>query len=349
MMSTPVKLTDGYYKTDGHFTMIVLKVSGEKLTGLDGAGRSHEVKVQYGDFGETNCEVREICSGQRYEAKLTIQFTAGEESLEFVDLIVLTGTSGFVSFGGCGVSSFAKITNQEFVELDQDFDSIEAPACPYKIQPENQGKLIWLTGAPGLGKSTSAQMLGRDQGFVYYEADCFLHLKNPYVPLTTENPTLAQIRQKILKGEGKKERCRVANNFVEQFWRLMKGSQDEEKLRSSERDYMLSLCSDVRAEKDRLGGDWAVASVIRTREERDIMRATLGPELILVCLEMSNQERRQRIISRHGGESEVTELVDVVERSSEPICEDEENVIVIQVLSTMSKQDVVEEILRRIQ
>ena len=62
------------------------------------------------------------------------------------------------------------------------------------------GKLIWLCGAPGLGKSTSAQMLGRDHGFVYYEADCFLHLKNPYIPLTAENPTLAQIRQKILKG-----------------------------------------------------------------------------------------------------------------------------------------------------
>ena len=67
----------------------------------------------------------------------------------------------------------------------------------------------------------------------------------------------------------------MANNFVEQFWRLMKGSHDEEKLRSSERDYMLSLCSDVRAEKDRLGGDWAVASVIRTREERDIMRSVV--------------------------------------------------------------------------
>ena len=25
-LQTPVKLTDGYYRTDGHFTMIVLKV-----------------------------------------------------------------------------------------------------------------------------------------------------------------------------------------------------------------------------------------------------------------------------------------------------------------------------------
>ena len=66
--------------------------------------------------------------------------------------------------------------------------------------PSLSGKLIWLTGAPGLGKSTSAQILGRDHGFVYYEVDCFLHLKNPYVPLTASNPTMAQTRQKILTG-----------------------------------------------------------------------------------------------------------------------------------------------------
>ena len=40
-----------------------------------------------------------VCPGQRYEAQLSIQFTAGQESLEFVDVIVVTGTSGFVSSG----------------------------------------------------------------------------------------------------------------------------------------------------------------------------------------------------------------------------------------------------------
>ena len=135
-LQTPVKLSDGYYKTDGHFTMSVLKVcesclndkivskttsrlvicthnplpiqalgplrfwrflyfgvislfsfphpgklwrfsciflfvdklyagqvSGAQLTGLDGAGRSHEVKIQYGDFGQASSEVRQLCSG----------------------------------------------------------------------------------------------------------------------------------------------------------------------------------------------------------------------------------------------------------------------------------------------
>ena len=43
-------------------------------------------------------------------------------------------------------------------------DPIDAPPCPYKIQPEFQGKLLWITGSPGMGKSTSAQLLARNKG-----------------------------------------------------------------------------------------------------------------------------------------------------------------------------------------
>ena len=112
--------------------------------------------------------------------------------------------------------------------------------CPYKIQPEKQGKLIWITGPPGLGmklfffhldfhflnilqsnfsqlpfthlpmaflgtkllqygfsfkltgfpcyhlsispkgKSTSAQLLARKHGYVFYEGDCFFTLRFYY-------------------------------------------------------------------------------------------------------------------------------------------------------------------------
>ena len=79
----------------------------------------------------------------------------------------------------------------------------------------------------------------------------------------------------------------MVNKFVEQFWRLMKGGHDEETLRRAERDFMLSLCSDIRGEKDRLGGDWVVASVIRTREERDIIRSVPS----LLSLTRSEQDK----------------------------------------------------------
>ena len=60
--------------------------------------------------------------------------------------------------------------------------------------------MLWITGAPGLGKSTVAQMLGRDHGFVCYEGDCFGNCMNPYIPLEAESPSLAQWNQKVLRG-----------------------------------------------------------------------------------------------------------------------------------------------------
>ena len=45
-------------------------------------------------------------------------------------------------------------------------------------------------GPPGAGKSTSAQLFGRNHGYVYYEADCFMNQVNPYVDLNADDPTL---------------------------------------------------------------------------------------------------------------------------------------------------------------
>ena len=54
-------------------------------------------------------------------------------------------------------------------------------------------------GPPGAGKSTSAQLLGRNHGFIYYEADCFMQLANPFVDLNVDEPTLAMGQQTPLK------------------------------------------------------------------------------------------------------------------------------------------------------
>ena len=62
------------------------------------------------------------------------------------------------------------------------------------------GKIVWLSGAQGMGKSTSAQILARDHGYVYYEADCFSMLKNPFNDVHAEEPSKNIVKLKTLKG-----------------------------------------------------------------------------------------------------------------------------------------------------
>ena len=89
-------------------------------------------------------------------------------------------------------------------------DPISAPPGPYKVQPQVKGRFLWINGAPGLGKSTTAQLLAREKGiikivliifhhlfvgFVYYEMDCFFALRNPYIPPVGDNPTMLSVRK----------------------------------------------------------------------------------------------------------------------------------------------------------
>ncbi len=41
--------------------------------------------------------------------------------------------------------------------------------------------------------------MGKDAGYVYFEADCTWNGLNPFVPLDAENPTAAAFKQKPLK------------------------------------------------------------------------------------------------------------------------------------------------------
>ena len=91
------------------------------------------------------------------------------------------------------------LSDEDLKRMADDRDPKDFPSCPYKIQPENQGKLVWLSGPPGAGKSTTGQLMSKEAGFVYFEADCTMHNLNPFVPPNAGNPSLAAFQQKPLK------------------------------------------------------------------------------------------------------------------------------------------------------
>ena len=93
----------------------------------------------------------------------------------------------------------SEITQPLKKELAEDRDHKDTPSCLYKIQPENQGQLVWLSGPPGAGKSTTGQLMSKEAEYVYLEADCTMNNLNPFVPPDVENPTIAAFQQKALK------------------------------------------------------------------------------------------------------------------------------------------------------
>ena len=82
----------------------------------------------------------------------------------------------------------------------KEYDDVKAPKTFYPIEPEKIGKLLFLSGPPGSGKSTIALQLAKDYGYKYYEGDCFFWTRcNPYIPLDSVEPHTALGRQPKMK------------------------------------------------------------------------------------------------------------------------------------------------------
>ena len=63
------------------------------------------------------------------------------------------------------------------------------------------------------------------------------------------------------------------------------------------------MCKHIKSEKSRLGGAWAVACGVPTKQLRDHIRTQLGRNLVFVILVMPKDDQKKRILARHGEES----------------------------------------------
>ena len=152
------------------------------------------------------------------------------------------------------------------------------------------GRVLWISGAPGMGKSTSAQLLGKNHGYVYYEGDSFGGLRNPFNTIDSENPSLDQIKMKNLKGilksvsilliskesilgKGSSERAAFMQQAQELWGPLLAGQEYDQSVMS---EYFRLMAEDIATQKKRIGGNWAVATVVFNRADRDLIRYDFG-------------------------------------------------------------------------
>ena len=73
-------------------------------------------------------------------------------------------------------------------------------SCPHITPcPGKRGKIIFLTGPPGAGKSTTCQIMAREKGYIFMEGDSVIAFKNPFTNLDVENPTMESMLAVPLK------------------------------------------------------------------------------------------------------------------------------------------------------
>jgi len=316
---------DGHYKVTGSFFNLV------QITGNKGVtkGVKDGIEIEYTSSGKNEVKIKYHYYG--YDVEETASLS--EKGCKWK-------CKGLMEY------EMELVSDEEAEKIENDGDPIDAPACPYKIQPENLGKFIWIIGPPGAGKSTISALLARHNGYVFYEMDCFAFLRNPYIPAESDNPTMEQMNQRPLIGPGAKERQTMIGEF-EQAWQKFKAGEGGIE---GVTGFYEELSKDILRERTRIGGDFVVAGTVPTRELRNAVRSILGKEFYFIALEMDAEHQMERLRARHGEGSEVTEQMLREEFSfDQPASPDEDNTITVQITKGMSKDEVMQNVLETIE
>ena len=108
------------------------------------------------------------------------------------------------------------------------------------------------------------------------------------------------------------------------------------------------ICRDIKRERARIGGDWAICCVLHTKKIREVVREELGKDLLIICLNMEMEEQMARIRSRHLGDEKVVERMKTVYNLCEQASPDEINTFEVKIDAGKNPDDVLHMFLQKI-
>jgi len=342
--STPWK--NGYYLSTGFKTQVIY-VEGEHCSSDHICGKASKQNAlskgtwKYGDYGEAHPDVVEKTGKNQCDVEMDVP------SWFMKIQAVLSDDGKTLTFHNMiGVNCLEWKSEEEVLAFQDTGDSVHELLSPHKLQPDRKGKLLWISGPPGMGKSTSALFLSKKLGYVYYEGDFFMMHSNPYLASDIEEPIQGFFKQNFLKGVPQ-ERIDAVHNATADFMAMLHGNDyNMEPIKIVYKE----MCKEILKERNRLGGDWAVAQAIPTRQMRDYCKELLGSDLIFVVLNMSEKDQVARVTNRLGGDiKKMKDLMVKAYSMYEPACEGELNAINIYITKEMTRDDVIHSILQKVQ
>ena len=135
---------DGNYKGKGFIDSMVIAGNKAEATMLT-TGEKTKMMLSHGVFGEADPEIARITGESVYTLELRYPVRERERVLHGV-----VTEKGFklVFHTFVGLWELDWVTEEEAKRLAQEGDPILAPCSSYPLQPEMQGKLLWITGLP---------------------------------------------------------------------------------------------------------------------------------------------------------------------------------------------------------
>ena len=357
--TTPWK--DGYWKSksdDDYVHVIrgskaIVKGMVEAIDNPDCTQSGFQGRWISGNFGAASEELQLITGISENNIELSYAF-GPYGTKNYQGIISQDGKSCYVESGddpSKKVEEFHWLDEEAIKKISNNFEDTNERSHPYKVQPETvigeKGNLIFLSGAPGCGKSITALKLAQKEGFVYYEGDCFSRMKNPYIPLDVKEPSLAHRNQPKVRGLSSEDLDTfpaAEKLFIKD---LPKGDLSKQEVIVP---FIKLLSKDIASEKKKIGGDWVVAFPVPTRKLRDLIKKECNATFI--NLTVSEDTQRTRLSRRHAKEEDGTKKVEwltSMHSSFEPVQADEKDAYELIILPGMGKDSVAEKVLFTIQ
>lgn len=333
---------DGFYTyTMGGQVVKTATIKGEEglmtTPGVeDVENESGKMKLKSGQF--TNVDKRGLDATGKEHYNIEIYFVYHDKSIHGVvreDGKKITMMDGNI---------FEFMDEEAKKKMKDEQDPAENPPNSYNPQPEKMGKILWITGVAGMGKTTTAKLLQEKEGFVNYEGDCFLMGLNPYVGSAPKGSSYFGTRPLSEIPQNRKDICKLA--MEKGYMEVLKGNPVDPNIWE---DFYNFLCEDILKERAKLGGMWVVGQAVYTKAAREVIRKKLGDGLTMIVLESGEENlQMERLSKRALGAGEVSkEAREESEKAmakytggQESVEDDEENTFVIKITKAMTPEDV---------